>query len=540
MFTQTLIQTINPNPDGGYSQFEKVFKQAEINTQGTYGEILLSEVVNYCKELLPLTLLVELNYTDKDFRSLYYRHYSKVYRIVDRQSVRFHLFAGHILPEALQPETIELTNSDYYGYFCISITNRPLIGRTILKFHECNKRDYICQTGFPVNLFGCRFEVKGFPFTWQDGEVIRCAHASLWMIHRYFSSRYSYYGEALPHEILWGGGTPERRLVPSKGLDVKELGTILSRLNYHPEVINNESKNNPTEKPQDKITSEEDEFFSQLHTYVESRIPVIACSSRLAHAVVVVGRCAPDQSMSKAHTVFNPQKCGYKGFNEVKFWDASDFCKAIIVNDDNYFPYKIWERRKPFNLLDISDRTIHDIDYIIVPLYEKMFLSASLARKNGLLALSHEEIGIKNSIRKENLNNLTIDSSSPFILRTILTSSKTYLYYLKTFLQKGVSTQVLRHLNLPKFVWLIEISTKDLFFKNIEINEISEQETGYKIGEILLDATAGDDFNTAWISIRYPGSIRFNSNILGDEISELHEVPVEKESFPEPLLVNSL
>lgn len=542
MFTQTLVQTIDPNSDGGYSQFEKVFTETGINIQGIYGENLLSEVVNYCKDLLPLTLLIERNYTDKDFRSLYYRHYSKVFRKIDRQSVRIHLFAGLISSEALKPTNIEAIESDYYGYFCVSMLNRPLLGRTLLKYQENNKRDFICQTDFVANLFGCRFNIKGFPFIAQDGELTRCAHASLWMIHRYFSTRYPFYKEALPHEILWGGETPWRRLVPSQGLLVQELGSLLSSLNFHPEVINNESKQSPPpEKTDQQIALEEDKFFSQLHTYIESRIPVIACSYRLRHAVVIIGRSAPDQSVSKAPKVFDPQQegCDYEGFNKVNYWDASDFCKAIIVNDDNYFPYKIWERRKPSDLSDLYDRTVYDIDYIIVPLYEKMFLSASLARKNGLLALSHNEIGIRNSIKKENLPTATIDYDTQFVLRTILTSSKTYLFNLKTVLRKESSAQVLRQLNLPKFVWLIEISTKELFFKNIEIDETSGLETGYKIGEILLDATAGDDFNTAWISIRYPGSIRFNSNIFGDEISELHAVPVEKESFPEPLLVNS-
>ncbi len=53
-------------------------------------------------------------------------------------------------------------------------------------------------------------------------------------------------------------------------------------------------------------------------------------------------------------------------------------------------------------------------------------------------------------------------------------------------------------MQLPKFIWITEISTEEIF-RNKEI-----------IGEIILDATAGRYEEAQFISIHYPGLFIYN------------------------------
>jgi hypothetical protein len=534
-FPSQKVMRIDKGDDDGLSSWRSALSKVGLEIpEGSSNQRshLLTQLQLFFKDILPITILIEPNYTDKDFRSLYYKHYSKVFREINRQSIRIHIFSGDIPEKDLKPPS-RMKNLNYEGYFCISMLERPLLGRTVIKFHPKNQRDYICKTSFESRIFGCTHSVLGFPFIWQDQEVICCAHASLFIIHRYFSTRYSYYREALPNEILWSDDSPWKRLVPSTGLDVEQLGAILTKLGHHPEVLRNESKFDKDNKLPDKIIEEERSFFGQLHTYIESRIPIIACSLRLKHAVVILGRSAPSE-----YYKYEPRLFDISGFDKIKHFDASDFCPAYIVNDDNYFPYTIWNRKDHENE---SERTANDVDFIIIPLYEKIFLSAHLAKYFGLLAISSKEYGIirmLNISTDANIKNID-PRDQPLVLRTLLTSSKSYLAHLALSLPEKASAQFLRSLNFPKFVWIVEIANKRSFLHTEHIEGLPDDLCGYKYGEIVLDATAGNDFNTAWLFIRLPGITGFNRLVLGNEFAELYQVPKENETFPEPLFLNN-
>ncbi|TKJ36594.1 hypothetical protein CEE37_15045 [candidate division LCP-89 bacterium B3_LCP] len=508
--------------DNGINSWKGVLETIGASFENIEGRYLLFLLQNYFKDLLPLTVIAENNYTDRDFRSLYYRHYAKVYRSVERQSVRLHIFRDLISFKNICPPANDLVSLPYEGYLCLSLLDRPYLGRTVLRFYPNDKRDFICQTEHEARLFGCKLSVKGFPFIWQDQEVIRCAHVSLWMIHRYFSTRYNFYREALPHEILWDTEVPWKRLIPSGGLNVMQLGSILSALGYHPEVLSR------SEDPED--------FFSVLHAYIESRIPVIACTRN--HAVVIIGRSAPKADhLTNSHRLYRKE-----GAYLTPYYDAADYCDSLIVNDDrNLFPYKYWNRKVNSLIQGTSTRTIKDVEFIIVPLYEKIFLSARLAKSHGLSLISHPKIGIRSLITKKIGKKIleNINLKDPLIIRTVLTSSRTYLNYLTRTLSDESTAQLLRYFNLPKFIWLVEISTKDLFFKNVSIPGIKNEQSGMKFGEILLDATAGRDFHTSWLFIRYPGVILCNQVHTGPDFPHTIEVDDKGESFPEPMLVNS-
>jgi hypothetical protein len=176
--THHVINITNDKDDTGASSWENALSQIKVDINSPYGVHLVKKLTEHFYQILPLTLLVEANYTDKDFRSLYYHHYSKIFREVNRHSIRIHVFKGVIHESLLLPPAL-IENDNYQGYLCLSIPERPLLGRTILKFNPENTRDFICKTSFSARIFGTTCKIQGFPFIWQDSEMICCAHATL-------------------------------------------------------------------------------------------------------------------------------------------------------------------------------------------------------------------------------------------------------------------------------------------------------------------------------------------------------------------------
>lgn len=120
---------------------------------------------------------------------------SSVY--IDRPYVDFDYRSdlSHFYGRAFRPppETTErlifTTSEDVVGISVI----RPLpqqVGRTLLPPPEEEARYVTCLCDMPVHAFGFEWEVRGYPFSSQDGEYGVCAHAAIWSIARYHHLRF--------------------------------------------------------------------------------------------------------------------------------------------------------------------------------------------------------------------------------------------------------------------------------------------------------------------------------------------------------------
>ena len=109
-------------------------------------------------------------------------------------------------------------------------------------------------------------------------------------------------------------------------------------------------------------------------------------------------------------------------------------------------------------------------------------------------------------------NDLGIDACSnalaynQLITRTFLTSSKSYKKFRrKETLPFGIS-KVYSELQMPKFIWVCEISTPDLYAD------------GQVAGELIFDATANQYDRFAFLVIHYPDFLLLNDrNCLTDD-----------------------
>jgi hypothetical protein len=161
-----------------------------------------------------------------------------------------------------------------------------------------------------------------------------------------------------------------------------------------------------------------------------------------------------------------------------------------VANDDNYMPYQVIRKDDPRLPGHWSDYKIEDIDFFIVPLYEKIHLSAEHVMKLTEVILTDRNLGIDACSQ--------ILKRAQLITRSFLTSSKSFKKFRrKKALPFGIS-RVYAELAMPKFIWVCELSTPELYAR------------GQVVGELIFDATANQYDRFAFLAIHYPDLLLLN------------------------------
>jgi hypothetical protein len=139
------------------------------------------------------------------------------------------------------------------------------------------------------------------------------------------------------------------------------------------------------------------------------------------------------------------------------------------------------------------------IKYLIVPLYKRIFLDALMAEKTFYAILKNDFFG---------LSNISDLKDKALVLRIFLTTSRNYKS--SRFESLEHSYKIIDSLPMPKFVWICEISTLDLYRQN------------KIIGEIVLDPTSSKNEGFKQIIlIRYPNKFAFK--IFNEPLEKLNE-----------------
>jgi len=323
--------------------------------------------------------------------------------------------------------------------------------------------------------------------------VTVCAHAACWMIFRYFSQRYRRYAERWPYEVTQlTKDVSKGRLVPSKGLTAFQVTEMFSNFGFSPEIYMRIHKG--------------DLFEKLLYMYVESGLPVVAALSGHSHAITIIGHIS-DFAMKPLSTPAS----------------SDVYLKGLIANDDNFMPYHAIRKNGPIAATGYWSRfKVEEIDTFIVPLYEKIHLSAEHVVVLSKEILTDQTLGLNsrsNLLKYEDV-----------ITRTFLTSSKSFKKMRRgDSLPFGIAS-VYCEMAMPKFIWVCEISTHDLF------------KDGKIAGEILFDATANPRDTMAFFSIHYPDFLLLNDrDFLTDDPKRFTLRAVETdEIIPYDCYVNNL
>ena len=410
------------------------------------------------------SVLVERDYICKDYRDSYHNFYSKKFTRYGDKCVRLHFFNTFIDKDKIW-SLDDSYQANYVGYLVLRPTIPFCIGRVLLNASFVNTGNAAmvsCKT--EVNVLGSRFFIQAFPFMGQDTDVTVCAHAAIWMILRCFSTRYTYYREVYPFQIAkmtsdvsWG------RILPSNGLTIAQISEIFSNYGMYPDIY---------------MRQNTQDFERLLYYYIESGIPLVAQVGP-NHAVSIFGHVGElDYSAVKEYD--------HNGFI---YYNSADLIKGVIANDDNHLPYYSLLRNKVAGK-NISSFTVADIVAIVIPLYEKIFLAADAIEPLFKNILSHDQFGFNKCAKRHNGEKL--------IVRPYLTTSRSYKKFRRSMPVYAGIEKLYLEMSMPKFIWVVELSTLDKY-KNKKI-----------IGEILFDSSANKRDMLPFLSIHYPGFLLIN------------------------------
>jgi hypothetical protein len=269
----------------------------------------------------------------------------------------------------------------------------------------------------------------------------------------YFGYKYAEYKPVLPSKIIstLSSFSYERQL-PSHGLSADQISYALKQFDFGVRLYSKEDFQN--------------DFQNLFFDYIESGIPFIATlqNDSIGHAITVFG-----QENISAEAIDNFEEVNKKPLNNgLKIIDCSLIERKYLAMDDNYPPFKLANFEEPTSYYHDPAFAGARITSIIVPLYSKIYLEAFQAR-----ALVYQ-------ICETALTGLIVGE---IVLRLFLTSSRSF----KNFVSQN-STMDLTAKNevvetkMPKFIWVAELSTKELFKKN------------QSSGMIVLDATEANEY----------------------------------------------
>jgi hypothetical protein len=250
------------------------------------------------------------------------------------------------------------------------------------------------------------------------------------------------------------------RLVPSKGLTYYQVTEMFANFGLSPETY---------------IRSESPDLFDKLlYMYFESGLPVVAALTEQGHAITIIGHIS-DYNIPSPITPAS----------------SDAYLCGLIANDDNWMPYQVVGKNHTVqHSAHWSQFKIDDIDAFIVPLYEKIHLSAEhiVMLSDAILTGADLGLNVLSSLLKY----------EEIVTRTFLTSSKSFKKMRRDNpLPFGIAN-VYCEMAMPKFIWVCELSTPNLF-KDRNI-----------VGEILFDATANPHDRAAFLSIHYPDLLVLN------------------------------
>jgi hypothetical protein len=442
--------------------------QEEFGVNSGDADQLYDHVVkNHIEQLKDtIYLLVESNYIDKVYRDSYYHYYSSKLTYYKKDCIRISLFDGEVVDTDFgSADRYNELKGKYRGFMVLRPTDPYIIGRSIISPLALKSNDFLCcTTTFNTTTNGQKFSVDGFPHSSQDTETISCAETTLWSLMEYFSNKYSEYIPVLPSKIIQTlNKVSFERLIPSKGLNISQMSYALKEFGFGTKIYGRQQYQN--------------EFESLLSCYIESGIPLIIAldnrpSGNIGHALIAIGH--EKISEAKIDVIAPIAPSDKKLINSIAsknlvIYEYGSIKKNFIFIDDNLPVYQKATLDFPASNYQ-SEWHNCAITFFIVPLYPKIYLEAFEAKNYilGFLTLGPEPLA----------------DNSQVLLRFFLASSRSFKneIALNPTIQEDFKG-ILLETSMPKFVWVTEISSKDLI-KQKKAN-----------GILILDATEANIFN---------------------------------------------
>lgn len=165
------------------SDFPDIFKKPQVGY-----------IFKYLETLGASSVLLELNYIDKDYLEDFSRYYVKRFGNNGHQCARMHFFSTEVHHRQINrileggegtDELAKALNDAYLGFMVIKPLPKTFIGKTCLKvmsdLHAVpGKQKRRLSRNYRVDLFGIELNVHSIAFQEQDKVVAACATTAIW------------------------------------------------------------------------------------------------------------------------------------------------------------------------------------------------------------------------------------------------------------------------------------------------------------------------------------------------------------------------
>lgn len=398
----------------------------------------LERIFQIAREHGVVCIVKEPRYIDADWRSQLARFYDGAFRRYPSVCHRLHFFTRQVDPNVSDLSGLQ---DAYRGYTVL----RPLpvapVGRTMIVPPPELDDGVRCEGVEHVDLFGWPLTVRAMPFISQDTQLLRCAHAALWMVLRHGWLVHDL-PRRLPAEIYDAalGGVVVGRQLPSDGLSAYQLISAMSVLGLSPT-----GKSLPRTK-QDETSAGQLRLYGIVCRYINSRLPPVIIST--THAWVVVAyRRAPSA-----------------GNQVIQLWRHDDARGPYLPVDDP------WGEPEPAHQPWLT---------AYLPLLPKAYLDAERAEAVGMnwVALVRASpVAVGTTLAEADARPDPLERTT---LRTYLVESSSFKQALDTRGMPDSLAVALRRTPMSRLIWVIEVVDR------------RERSAGRPdvLGEIILDAT---------------------------------------------------
>ena len=443
-------------------------------------------------------VVLEAEYVDRDYAEGYGQLYGRAFRHFERLCYRLHFFADGIKQEDFDITSLSSEQGKekrdklcqcYMGFAVIRPSCPDTVGRTVILPPKSTGRNSfaLCRCEYSLNLAGITLKATGVPFMEQDGMVGACASAAMWMAHMcvYKDRGLPTYSTTEITRLADVGFPSPSRVFPSEGLTVDQVGAGLKRMGHETFVR--------------LLSSARPETVRHwIYIHVESCIPTILATEEegVGHAVVVVGHRLGGANLRRPT---------YQLTTGDKIYSAHCWSSEILVHDDQRGPYltstivstrrqepRASLRYRPSDLVEQAGRNPRlDILAAIVLLPPHVNCDGLRAERKAVRLLNWLILDGSINLGKE----------QRLVVRTFLLPSNEFKEKLDA--SRGMTKPLItkyRYLHLPKYLWMTEWTTLQLWGRPIEQKRI--------LGEVLIDPTSNPN-NLDFLAFHVPGKLYF-------------------------------
>jgi hypothetical protein len=318
------------------------------------------------------TIVVEPDYTDRDFLEDFAGYYIRCFKDYPRRCTRLHFFSepfeeesfSSLLSAKATPLTPEVLQKGYLGFIVVKPLPLTIIGRTCLRtYPEEARRYYPITRTYEANLFGLELTIQTLAYQEQDSVAAACATSALWSAFHGTGKQFQHHIPS-PVEITKAATSHsplDTRTFPnSGGLNSIQMADAIRSVGLEPYMMN---------------ANDEWVLRSALYAYLRGQIPVLMGVELYdpeptpplhvgLHAITVAG-----YSLSKANPIVYPKSnFALKAFRMDKIYAHDDqvgpFARMEFLEEARFSTY--WLNQQKTGHLNVR------AEFLLIPLYHKI------------------------------------------------------------------------------------------------------------------------------------------------------------------------